>query len=387
MRSPTAPSETAPVEAAFVSWRNDDLLVSEEARRALGRLHPTLAPLFDWPALRARFEVHDARANHLKRGARAAGRRAVATALATFTAAAAAGLPLGGEGSWLGAAWPALPGGAAAVFAALSVHQGLSGLLWGGRKEAWMLERFWTETLRRFSFQFHLLHLPLAVRVADGEAPIEAWRAAQDEAFAALVDGALLRPEDALAAVLRDTTESRIWVLEGWRRRTPTPPSAGPTSEALLSVLTEKRLQSQVDYTTRKLEGTKTGLRRLARLTRGWFYGLVFATLLLQATAGVLLVLATTWPVATAAAVVAFCGSLSSALGLALQMWDRGEFITGEADRMEWYLTSMESLHQRLDGTPEPGMAVHLLAEAERVAYIEMRQFLVQAAGSEFIAG
>jgi hypothetical protein len=72
---------------------------------------------------------------------------------------------------------------------------------------------------------------------------------------------------------------------------------------------------------------------------------------------------------------------------VALQMWDRGEQISAETDRMEWYLAGVESIQRRYEVSADPAGKIRALAELEALAYQEMRQFLVTVDRSEFVAG
>lgn len=59
-------------------------------------------------------------------------------------------------------------GSIAAVFGLASVFLGVSGTLFGSRKEQWLINRFMGERLRQFHFQSLVSQLPLIVSMADG---------------------------------------------------------------------------------------------------------------------------------------------------------------------------------------------------------------------------
>src|SRR5271166_1711166 len=71
-----------PIPAAFhdpmKDWPNDDLLLDPEERAHFCQRRPRLAPIFDWPELRATFETHEKPANEARDKSRRYGLVAVA---------------------------------------------------------------------------------------------------------------------------------------------------------------------------------------------------------------------------------------------------------------------------------------------------------------------
>jgi hypothetical protein len=381
--------KTSAAESEFDDWTNDDLLVSDTARKGLLTLHPSVFPLLDWPALRALFQRYESPANCEKLKVRQAGRRALWSAFLAFTLTALSGIHVGAACSVLSDLWLWVTGLGAFTFAAVCVVTGLLQMFHGGRKRHWMLERLWTETLRRFNFQFLLRNLSTAIDVMAGTKPIPDWHALQAEALATLLNEDMARPEDCLRDVLSDTTEMRIWVLTVWQNA-PLPSAPGPSQELdeLLSVLETKRLQIQRDYARRKLEGTKLALRGRLRLIRTWFYFLVFAVLGMDATVSVLRIVDRELSQVPAWLMLFELTSAAATAALVvLQMWDRGEQISSETDRMEWYLAGVDSLYRRFQMVSSPEQKIRLLAELETFAYQEMRQFLMTVDRGEFVAG
>ena len=252
-----------------------------------------------------------------------------------------------------------------------------------------MVERLWTETLRRFFYQFLLRNLDLASAVMADDKPLSDWQAAQASALARLQHDEMPRPPDALRDVLNDEADARIWTLTEWQiDSTLATVAAGPELNEILTVLERKRLQLQKDYTSRKLQGGNLGLRKRTAVLRSAFYILVFLVLGLNVVVGLLRWLGVHHGglIATANLLIAIASVMSAAI-VALQMWDRGERISAETERMEWYLAGVDGLHRRYLLSANLTDKIRALVDLEELAYQEMRQFLVSVDRSEFVAG
>jgi hypothetical protein len=375
-------------DPAFADWVNDDLLVTDKAQAALNEQHPSIFPLLDWPELRAIFIRYEQPANREKERLRRAGLRAVLFAFCAFGSSAICifwdGHPLSGAPAW-GVAGFALT---SSLCAAMSFGTGLLQTLQGNDKERWLLARLWTETLRRFHFQFVLRHMPLAVDILAGRTALGRWREAQASALAELENDAMQRPPDVLQAIIADTAAERVWVLASWRNN-PDPAVADcrETSE-ILAVLQSNRIRAQIDYAARRLHGTRLALRGKTTLIRASFYMLVFCILGLSIALGVARALDQVGAGAGAAvSTLGVLDGMAAAALISIQMWERGEDISGEMDRLEWYYAGVDSVRRRFEVASEPMLRLQALGELEALAYQEMRQFLVSATRREFIAG
>lgn len=375
-------------DPALEDWANDDLLIEEPARKGLSAVHPKVAELLDWPELRDHFVRHNKPAGQEKTTVRRSGRRAVGFAFAAFSFTALSGLAVGATGSLLASYWSWVTGALTVFFTGACFFTGVMQMLHGGRKWAWMVERLWTETLRRFFFQFLLQNLEAARGVLTGTLPLSAWRDLQAKALSTLINEEMHRPTDVLRDVLNDHAETKCWSLAGWKSPVDLP-SVGPCKELdeFFEVLAHKRLTIQKDYTTRKLAGSRLALRGRTHLIQALFYALVFFILLVDASIGILHLLEPSLAMPNLLAGFGLVTALASAALVAVQMWDRGERVSAETDRMEWYLAAVESILRRYEHIKTVDERIRALAELEILAYQEMRQFLLSVHRGEFVAG
>src|SRR3984957_3301187 len=68
----SSPPDAGRLDDPFKYWPNSDLLIDEEDRAFFARHFPAFATIFDWPELRALFEIYEAAAagarKHRRRG-------------------------------------------------------------------------------------------------------------------------------------------------------------------------------------------------------------------------------------------------------------------------------------------------------------------------------
>ena len=77
-------------------------------------------------------------------------------------------------------------------------------------------------------------------------------------------------------------------------------------------------------------------------------------------------------------------GTLSAAV-IAIRVVNDGLLIRTETERYEWYLASVRSIAERFDAAADMATKVSLLRELERLAYQEMRRFLLAFQAARFV--
>ena len=83
-------------------------------------------------------------------------------------------------------------------------------------------------------------------------------------------------------------------------------------------------------------------------------------------------------------ALTALSGTLSAAV-IATRVVNDGLLIRTETERYEWYLASVRSIAGRFDAAADMSTKVRLLREMERLAYQEMRRFLLAFHAARFV--
>ena len=77
-------------------------------------------------------------------------------------------------------------------------------------------------------------------------------------------------------------------------------------------------------------------------------------------------------------------GTLTAAV-VAIRVVNDGLLLQTETERYEWYLASVRSIAERFDAAADMPTKVRLMREMERLAYQEMRRFLLAFQAAKFV--
>src|SRR5208283_1671164 len=162
----------------------------------------------------------------------------------------------------------------------------------------------------------------------------------------------------------------------------PAPPQTPELAE-LLKGLKEQRIGVQERYTALKL---KQGL--YSPQTRAqWLHGLSDAftavILIITVAIGALYVRGSEEPRLWLLGLLGLAGALTAAV-VALRVLNEGLLLRTEAERYRWYLASVHSIAGRFEKA-SAAERIRLLRELERLAYQEMRRFLITSKEARFI--
>ncbi len=381
-----------PIPAAFrdplADWPNDDLLLGDEERADFLRRRPRLARIFDWPEMRAAFLEHDRPGNAARKRSQTNGMILVAfgflgLAIAAWMFFLASLTPQPAQKALIFEVVGGLSGFVMAVVGLV----GRSQVLTGGEKRRWLFNRYWTERIRQFHFQWILSTLPQAAAALDDDRALAEWKASRDAAFEDFRHDAKRDLVTAFDRLNEDRAEQNVWIDPAWARPAETFEDRPEIGE-LLAGLRALRLGVQERYTSRKLaSGVFSPKTRL-----GWILGA-------SNTFTVLIVLLT---IATGAAFAfgwaypddhfdwrflllsASSGTLTAAV-VAIRVVNDGLLIRAETERYEWYLASVRSIAARFDAAADMATKVGLLREMERLSYQEMRRFLLAFQAARFV--
>src|SRR5438105_6124263 len=316
---------------------NDDLLLKESVRVEAKAEFPLIFHLLDFPQLREVFAPLDERANRAKRRSHNAGFTAVV--LATMSLIGLAAEPLWGH---VRDPFPRILAAVSALIGILAVLVGAVGILHGTRKACWLRDRFYTERLRQWYFQYFICKLPEIAASTDRR------RAGQREEFLRgrerLLSQFVVREtgqlDSDLAAVLDPNTPPEIWLHEPFTGHLPPTPQ-GEYQAEVFRAYRKLRFNEQIGYCEHKLRSSELRLsfsslplRQHQKLLRGtWLVAFVALVALHVSILGIHLLtskLATT--------MVLHVGVISFALlALAARTLQEGFALPREIERYEDY--------------------------------------------------
>jgi hypothetical protein len=291
----------------------------------------------------------------------------------------------------------ALLGFFAALLAGFSIFFGYAQVVWSRSKQEWLINRFKTERLRQFHFQLILSELPMVVEAGINEKGQERWLKLRAEELDKLDHHVLRRAEEQLYHLTNDEAEDRPWISEQWRHalepqsinRTDLEPHQN-SLKRLLEILRQQRFGIQISYASLK---RRAGLHSPA--TRAKVVHVLsdaLSVILLAATAGMgvsyVLALCSSatpnGPVISSIVIFGLIASLSSAGIVGLRALKEGLLLSADAERYKWFDAAVKALEARFDAVDD-SRKIDLLREMERLAYQEMRRFLISAQGTRFV--
>ena len=368
-------------------WTNDDLLLDDKEREHFCRRHPRLASVFDWPELRQAFEVHENPARQARTRSRRHGTVAVVfgflgLALTAFTPYLAKLLSFS-------TLFPNDPdtaerwvGGTAAALLVLGTLFGFQQALIGQGKRRWLINRYWTERIRQFHFQLIVNNLEKAAAAVGGDATLDDWRTLRQGKLADFLHDAEKTLETAFDRLEDDHAEEDVWVDKAWRERPLAPPHTPELAE-LLEGLEELRIGVQERYTELKLKPGFHSPQTRAEWLHGASDAFTAAILLLTVAIGTIYFRGSEKPRLWLLGMLGVAGTLTAAV-VALRVLHEGLLLRTEAERYRWYLVLVRSIARRFEKA-NAEERIRLLRELERLAYQEMRRFLITFKAARFI--
>ena len=356
---------------------NNDLLRGEQDRKIARDAYGDIFFALDNPELRALFEPRDDAANTAKKRSRARGAQAVV--VVTLALLITASMPLFETASVQAREMLALIG---AGFGVVGGYLGLSGVLFGETKRAWLRNRFTTERLRQLHFQTLLALAPLVLKAAEtgDTAPFLKARATMLARF----EGEQIAHLDAkLASVLhRDVGE------EPWLPDVAFDASAavGRHADLFLEALAHLRINHQIDFAEYKLSSDEklfsTLPFRQIRIIDGAALGCVLLLLGLD----LLVLVGVAAGVASFFLTLAHVGAISFALiALALRTLEEGLQPHREVERYRQYGSALRLIRDRFQGAATVLEKMRALKELEDLSYWEMVSFLKSNEEARFV--
>jgi hypothetical protein len=361
-------------------------------RKLAKRKYSSIFHALDHPELRDLFCEYDAPAKRAKRTGLIAGLWAIGFGVSALAIAASEFLvthPIADEGTshttnWTGFVLAAASG----LCGLLSYLIGTIGVLSAERKRRWLYFRLMTERIRQFHFQTLVFRLPQILASLENDAAKSkflAERALWFESFRSRLVGKL---DSAFTAVIREEEKNNVWLYNGVAER-PVAPDDSDDLVPVFDAYRELRILHQLDYADYKLHNDHRLIspmqrRQLEILSQVAFTWLI---LLLVMHIGVLVgaifpqTFFTAFNSSTAVVVIIWLALAA----LATRAVQEGLQPEREIERYQQYGSAVRAILERYDEASSQGSKLEIMRDMERLAFDEMRNFLITNERSRFV--
>ena len=371
---------------------NDDLLLQASDRKLAERKYPSIFHVLDHPELRQLFCDYEAPADRAKRTGLKAGLGAIAFGFGALAVATsellithpASNPPAATTEDWLSVALAVTSG----ICGLLSFLIGSVGVLFAGRKRHWLYCRLMAERIRQFHFQTLVFRLPQILASLKDDAARSVFlseRALWLETFKARLVGKL---DFAFASTIREEEEIDPW-LHDRSAKEPLSMQESEDLDPIFEAYRELRILHQLDFANYKLHDDHRLIsamprRQLTVLSQAIF---TFIILLVIMDSGVLagaLFPNSIFAVfrSTITIVVIIWLALAA---LATRAVEQGLQPEREIERYQQYRSGIRAILERYDEASSQKTKIAIMREMERLAFDEMRNFLVTNERSRFV--
>lgn len=382
---------------------NDDLLLQDADRTLAQEKYPSVFHVLDHLELQDLFREYNSPANLAKRMRLRAGMWAIGLA---FTALALAALEIlvthptdatryaaalthtsATAENWAGIAL-ALVSGACGIAGLLI---GSVGVWFAPRKRAWLYHRLMAERLRQLHFQTFAFRTPeILASLKDDSAKSEflSQRKLWLESFKARFIGRL---DSAFAATIDPEGEVDPWLHDSAHTRKPIKFLDSKSLDPLFEAYRELRIEHQLDYADYKLHddnklfGSKMPRRQLAiLLTVSFILIVLLGVLHVGVVVGAVVpdpAFRTVLHSPTIIVAIIWCALAA----LATRAVEQGLQPEREIERYQQYRSAVRAILERYDEATTQAAKVEVMRQMERLAFDEMRNFLITNDRSRFV--
>jgi hypothetical protein len=370
---------------------NDDLLLPEPDRELAARVYPTILHVLDYPELRQLFSKYDELANRSKRKGRAAGFWVIAFGFSALGIAALEYPFTHATGDYFSDATNAT---IRLILAALSALCGIAGVLIGSigvlsarRKRDWLHHRLMGESIRQFHFQTLVCRLPEILASLKDDRAKSAFvsnRKLWLEKFKLRFEGKL---DTVFHAILEEENRTNPWLHESEESL----PKIRETKELdpLFEAYRSLRILHQLGFADYKLQDDYKIFSPVPRRQAEVLLRISFAWIILLCATSVGLLLGVVFPTSVWAAfdsetinVVVIWIALAA---LATRAIEQGLQPEREAQRYQQYRSGVRAILERFDAASSLADKIHTMREMERLAFDEMRNFLITNDRARFV--
>jgi len=377
------PSKSKTMASAVDAHKfNSDLLLEEDERELGDRRYPTIMHVLDHPELR---QVFLEPANRAKRTGRIAGFLAIAFGFIAL-AIAALQYPLmhaTGDATLL----QRVLASASAVCGIISVLIGSIGVLFARRKREWLHQRLMGERIRQFHFQTLVFRLPEILASLTDEAAKSTFLSQRKlwlDTFINRLKGNLAA---AFVEMIDEEEPTNVWLHEGRRELTKIPESK--ELEPLFEAYRELRILHQIDFINYKLQDD---YRLFSAMPRRQAQVIVQA-ILISIVALCVINIGVLWQAfypgsiwtAGGADSISVASMWIALAALAARAIEQGLQPEREAERYQQYRSALRAVLDRFDHTQSQAEKIPIMEEMERIAFDELRNFLITNERARFI--
>jgi hypothetical protein len=377
---------------------NDDLLANKGDRNTVHELYPSLEHALYHQDLVLYFKKFNNQANSAKQTSRKWGKRSIVLgAVALVLAAIEIMARLMTKGHWSLAI-----GGIAAVCGICSVAIGAFGVLFGSRKQQWLHNRFMGERIRQFHFQSLITQLPQIVALSKARADNAEEAKLQFESarnlllvkFQSEFDGNI---DGQFGRVIGPYGEADCWlhksekfaIAEGSREL-----------DDFFRAYRHLRIQHQLGYSSYKLQKDHkifSGmplrqaevLENISKVGIAWLFMIhIFVLVIVLFSFGIVFGHKLGWfggslgltvddGVEAVSIIFGLAIIVIAIVALSARAFQEGLQPEREIERYQQYRSSVQSILEQFDAADSPSQKIMVMRQMERVAFDEMRNFLL----------
>jgi hypothetical protein len=365
---------------------NDDLLLQEADRNFAKKRYPSIFHVLDHPELRELFSEYDRPALRAKSTGLKAGLLAIGFGFSAFAVAASELLLTASQlENWTSVVLAVISG----LCGVLSVLIGSIGVLSAGRKREWLYCRLMTEKIRQFHFQTLAFRLPSILASLKGEAARSRFlsdRALWFESFKTQTVGRL---DSIFASVIREDEKIDACLHGGGEAREGDTQYESNDLDPIFHAYRELRILHQLSYADYKLQDDHHIFSSMPRRQSAVLSQAVFTWIILLLIMHVGIMAGALFPNSIFAAfhspnaiVVVICLALAA---LATRAIEQGFQPEREIERYQQYRSAIRAILERYDGAQSHLSKLAIMREMERLAFDEMRNFLITNERARFV--
>ena len=361
---------------------NDDLLLHQEDRKLALIRYPSIFHVLDHAELRELFSKYDVPANRAKHTGLMAGILAIGLG---FGALGIAALELLSTENAYGIALAVISG----LFGVLSFFIGSVGLLFAGRKRNWLRCRLMGERIRQFHFQMLVFRLPEILASLKDDAAKTLFLSERKlwfETFKAQLMGKL---DSAFTAFIQEDESIYPWLFGDVTKRAAAEMQEDNGLNPIFDAYRELRIVHQLDFTSYKLQDDHRVVSAMPRRQLAVISQFIFASILLLVVMHVGVLVGVLFPGSIFAAfhsreaiVVIIWLALAA---LATRAIEQGLQPEREIERYQQYRSGVRAILERYDEATSQNAKIQIIREMERLAFDEMRNFLITNERSSFV--
>ena len=273
------------------------------------------------------------------------------------------------------------------AFGIMGILIGKIGVLFASRKREWLFNRFMGERIRQFHFQSFVVCLPEILSWLKDKKTRPSFVEARTLAFEHFKVRFSGNLDAQFAAVTDENTKSDVWLLE--RRKEATNLPAAEELKPLFDAYELLRIEHQLSYANYKLGSDPSLFSSLPRRQAAILshLSIIWIMILCAVDACVIFGVLLPGPVFSAfnSEYISILIILTALAALATRATEQGLQPEREVERYRQYRSGIEAIRERYRSAQSSAERVQAMEEMERLAFDEMRNFLVTNDNAHFV--